>query len=33
VILRRIKGGVFIDAKAISDAARLRAAGIGMWRL
>ncbi|MND00679.1 hypothetical protein D3C83_193790 [compost metagenome] len=28
-----IKGGAFIDVKAAYDAARLRAAGIGVWRL
>ena len=33
VIPRPIKGGVFIDVKAIFDAARLRAAGIGLRRL
>jgi hypothetical protein len=33
VILRRIRGEAFIDVTATFDAARLRAAGIGMWRL
>ena len=33
VILRPIKGGVFIDVKATFDAARLKAAGISLWRL
>ena len=28
-----VKGGAFIDVKAMFDAARLRAAGIGVWRL
>jgi UDP-N-acetyl-D-galactosamine dehydrogenase len=28
-----IKGGAFVDVKAMFDAARLRAAGIGVWRL
>jgi UDP-N-acetyl-D-galactosamine dehydrogenase len=28
-----IRGGAFIDVKAMFDAARLRAAGIGVWRL
>ena len=28
-----IKGGAFIDVKAMFDAAQLRAAGIGVWRL
>lgn len=28
-----IKGGAFIDVKAIFDAAQLKAAGIGVWRL
>ena len=28
-----VKGGTFIDVKAIFDATRLRAAGIGVWRL
>jgi UDP-N-acetyl-D-galactosamine dehydrogenase len=28
-----VKGGAFIDVKAMFDAARLRAAGFGVWRL
>ena len=28
-----VRGGVFIDVKAAHDAAQLRAAGIGVWRL
>ena len=28
-----IKGGAFVDVKAMFDAAQLRAAGIGVWRL
>jgi len=33
VTLRRIKGAVFIDVKGMFDAARLMAAGIGLWHL